>query len=200
MVTIPLNFPPILPQFLEGLFYYMPNKAASVPIFAHPEERYAQFPRLPRWGRWPAVGRDGEGLSVHRHVSNRVTPEVWVYRQGNRLVIVSGHWPPCLPRWGRWHGVSRDGEGLSVQHHVSNRVTPQRRGSTVRITGSNCQRPLAAPLRRKSEIFASSPIGRAKLGAFCFGASVSGGFAVPHPSRLRRATFPPGEGFFSPLP
>ena len=33
------------------------------------------------------------------------------------------------------------------------------------------------------------------MGAFWFDAYGSLGFAVPHPSRLRRATFPPGEGF-----
>ena len=34
-----------------------------------------------------------------------------------------------------------------------------------------------------------------QVGAFWLGTYVSGGFAVPHPSRLRRATFPSGEGF-----
>ena len=59
--------------------------------------------------------------------------------------------------------------GALLLSKLLSRIEPgdlQWRGSTARVTGSHCQRPLAAPLRRKSEIFASSPRRRAKWGVF----------------------------------
>ena len=87
---------------------------------------------------------------------------------------------PCLPRWGRWHGVSRDGEGLFPTAHTIPRCCPL----------SRLRRQLS---QRESQVGCFSFVG-----AFWLGTSISGGFAVPHPSRLRRATFLLGEGFSLP--
>ena len=73
-----------------------------------------------------------------------------------------------------------------------------RRGIPLRRVTPNCTNP---PLNKSGGFLLlaaaalASPRRRARWGAFWVGAYGSLGFAVPHPSRLRRATFPPGEGF-----
>ena len=81
---------------------------------------------------------------------------------------------PCLSLWERCPVRTLGGEGLSVSQQPSQSASPP-----------------ALPEGEPSGGCFSF------VGVFWLGASVSGGFAVPHPSRLRRATFPPGEGFLS---
>ena len=80
---------------------------------------------------------------------------------------------PCLSLWERCPVRTLGGEGLSVSQQPSQSASPP-----------------ALPEGEPSGGCFSF------VGAFWLGASVSEGFAVPHPTRLRRATFPPGEGFF----
>ena len=115
------------------------------------------------------------------------------------------------------HGV----RSLSLNLLSSNEPgDPQRWWFTIRVTVSNRQRrhaALASPFGRGAQcahwaerVFFTDhniitllpsqsasppalPEGEPREGAFCFGTSVSLGFAVPHPSRLRRAAFPLGK-------
>ena len=109
---------------------------------------------------------------------------------------------------------------FSKRLSVNESGDPQRWWFTIRVTVSNRQRrhaALASPFGRGAQcahwaerVFFTDhniitllpsqsasppalPEGEPREGAFCFGASVSLGFAVPHPSRLRRAAFPLGK-------
>ena len=129
--------------------------------------------------RWIALflARSAGGQCVRWCGYSRSCPSPARFRScGERGRIASGT-PPCLPRWGRWHGVSRDGEGLFPTAHTIPRCCPL----------SRLRRQLS---QRESQVGCVSFVG-----AFWFGAYVSGGFAVPHPSRLAASHLPPGEGF-----
>ena len=88
--------------------------------------------------------------------------------------------------------LAEKGDGLPAARRLA---SPAGGGKALAVTErafSPHSIPRCCPLSRLRRQLSQR---ESQVGGFWLGAYVSGGFAIPHPSRLRRATFPPGEGF-----